>query len=393
MKDIRPSASDSTMTLNCRNDYNILELADKILLILNSEKKKKISQLTEELSDLRTAIKKEYINRMQSQINRIKDIEKELSDINSDTLIKSFQEETKNILSEYSSLGPLKVKKVFGKKGISETEAPEKRKKRIGLITEFFMLSEKYVPLDVIWSDTDASTCFKCGYDIAKLMESESESDCYCPGCGLEIKSFRKWHSEDSSSEYEDLSNFIKKMDHYVGREKIKFSPGLFESLDKYFSGIGIPTGKEIKLSVPKIDGRRAIVFNKDSSKIILSRNDMRKALNKTGFNDYYKNVNLICHQYWDWDLPSLDDQRDKLIDHYKKTEAVFKTIKDKDKKATINTDWRLENHLKILGYPYKSDDFKQIDTRHILEYYDSIWEIMCSRSGDPEIKYIKNTS
>jgi hypothetical protein len=109
----------------------------------------------------------------------------------------------------------------------------------------------------------------------------------------------------------------------------------------------------------------------------------MFKALSETNNSVFYEDVNLICHLYWGWLLPDISADEDQIMNDYDMTQDVFKKI-PKDRRSSLNAQYRLWQHLRIRGYKYPIDDFKIVKTPDILVEHDRIMKIMCEECKLP---------
>lgn len=255
----------------------------------------------------------------------------------------TFQIEISSTLDKYKSI-------VFKSKSFTSLKIPDNRKDLITCVDEFITIAKKYANVNVIYSD---NVCMKC----LSIVE------CNC------VQSSQKKPKTD----YEDEGNFMKSIARYQGKQsrKIDFVT-LKKELDLYFSQYGFPIGDEIK----KLD------FNEDQrTKGKTNITKMINALSKLKRPNLYEDVNLICHEYWGWNLPDISFIVDKLIEDYRKTQKVYISL-SKTRKSCLNLQYRLFKHLQALEVPVKKEDFRIPTTDNILVYHDSLWEQMCLQTG-----------
>jgi hypothetical protein len=103
----------------------------------------------------------------------------------------------------------------------------------------------------------------------------------------------------------------------------------------------------------------------------------MYKALKDTGNSDYYDHINIILNEMWGWVLPDVSHLEDKIMEDYDTSQRIYEVI-PKDRKSSLNSQFRLFKHLRRLGYPCKSKDFRIPTTHDILEFHNSTWAKMC---------------
>lgn len=361
---IRSSETDTThnecLKISYRSNYNILELHQRCLNILESEKKNKLEFFKNVRSELVQKLRKENIsvNKKKIFFQKITDIDAEIKTIGSGKRLQDYISDADPIVETF--------------RGISVDD----KKSRQYLTSRFFQICEKFIAVEIMYEEKIDILCLHCAAVLPHMTSEEGETvtSIACGNCGVLKKIFPRFNNTIDCSDYEDRMNFNRAIQRFQGKEKVMIPDILFCDLNNYFSTLNIPTGDQIK-AMPLKDGRRGS----------LGKRILRKALEKCGYQHFYDNINLITNEYWGWDLPDIGYLEDKLMNHYDKTEIAFKKIKG-PRRGSINTQWRLKQHLLILNYPVQDDDFKTISTREILEYYDSVWNTMCTESNDPEI-------
>lgn len=360
------------LTVTYTTDCNIIQVNEKVEQIINSEKNAK-NKILQEISKLTLAARSTSIlNQKSNYLNKIAKLNNQLKEIESETKIVKYQHDVKPMIEAYKALPPCENKISFVGKSISEKISPERMK----IIRQFFDVVENYISINVHHKVNVSTNCSNCNIDIKNLSEPVQGEILECPGCGLNLISYKDNTLQTSTSDYKDRENFEKMFINYQGLEKIIFPNSLFVDLDKYYKSFDLPDGKTVKM-------RKAKGELQD-----LEYQSLLTALQKTKYVMYYDHVWLLANIYWGMPLADIQNYRDRLMRDYDITESVFKIIKG-DRKASISTKWRLQKQLKMRGYHVPPRDFKGVETPDILEYYEQMWMQMCAGANDPEIVYI----
>lgn len=375
------------ISIKYKNDLNLIELSNRIIHFLEDEKTSIVPQLDKEIATLEVKISKpQFANARRLDLKALENHKKKKEEILSGVKKDKFIQMTIGLLKKYSELGVLEAKAVFGIDETTTTEDPEKAKLRDILISQFLNIARSFVPLEVEKKYTPKYICIGCQYNLEESIGPEDSSEVTCPNCGMLAQIFKQYTSgvgvNSENSDYEDRENFIKAKERYQGRQNVIFPDKFYSDLDAFFISRGLPTGEEVR-KMEKNRGRRGPPG-------LVGKKILRKALAAKAYNHHYDDINLIAHEYWDFDLPDISQLDDILESDYDKTEKVFKQIKGPERKATINTQWRLQAHLLARGYKVEDDDFKTIETPSIVEQYRKWWRVMLEKCGDPSLKYVE---
>jgi hypothetical protein len=252
-------------------------------------------------------------------------------------------------------------------------------KEQLYLIEKFISIAKYYHEINLIYPPKKL-ICEGCGANLQKIFSDDSGC-CICPICGVEktvlvqniIISENKGNNMKEG--YEDRENFEKALHRFQGKQVNQPPKKLYSELDEYFMSFNPP--------LPTGDIIRKLPLQQNGSKKGTSRSMIIKALSETGNSVFYDDVNLISHLYWGWALPDLSADEDKIMNDYDITQEIYKKI-PKDRKSSLNTQYRLWQHLKIRGYNYPIDVFKIVKTPDIIAEHDRIMEIMCKEAGLP---------
>lgn len=353
---------------NYEYDLNLNELDIVIRKYLHKKAtivsdKEKLRELETLKSRLKEGVE---VNTRKACIRRIREIE-----CNCD-LVAEYTEDTREILSNYSRIGPIPtiISFTVEKKKIKEPE--ERVRLRTQLILDYLCLLGKYVTVNLMCSNKISEDCPYCGAD--KSMVLMDESNTYCSTCGMErspvtpagtmLQDVTKKTSVGRSS-YEDRENFMKAIAKFQGKKTPENIDGLKEALDRRFSVLKVPTKEQAALLDLDAKGRK----NGTSKKL------MYDALKETGYPNY-EDINYICHMYWGWELPDISQYEDQLLSDYDKAQVVYKEVRG-TRKSSSNSQYRLFRHLHKIGYPVDPSDFKIVKASS-LDFHEEFWQRAC---------------
>ena len=235
----------------------------------------------------------------------------------------------------------------------------------------------------------EANICSHCNFKLDDINTDLDETGVsVCPNCMVErISVVRSRFYQDntrtnnSGNNYEDRANFEKVVMRYQGKQPDKPPPELYTTLRNHFEKNELPkmdlhdNGTYQYISSEYI--KNHISLNEDGEKEGTSRSLMYKALKDTGNSNYYDHINLILHEIWGWELPDINHLEDMIMDDYDKSQRVYEVL-PKDRKSSLNSQFRLFKHLRRLGYHCKSRDFRIPTTHDILEFHENIWAKIC---------------
>lgn len=381
-----------------KHDFNILEAHQTILKKFKYQRDYEFKKLEQRLSN-----EEKKINNRQNMIERkaslraINNIKASMNDIINNKSLNEYLEHIQPLIDSYSLLGSLSKIVSFAKikRDISDSESDdeledfETQVKRHQLILDFIEIARRYIQIDLIREIKEGNNCPACGTKLDQSMSSaDDDGISTCPNCGIEkisIIQTRTYHdnarTNNSGNNYEDRANFRKVLMRYQGKEPDKPNQELYQKLENYF----------IENETPKIDvdndGKRRFVtpefirtqlpLNQDGEKEGTSRSLMFKALKDIGCSEYYDHLNVILNEVWGWELPDISYLEDQIMEDYDVSQRVYEAL-PKDRKSSLNSQFRLYKHLKRLGHPCKSKDFRIPSTHDILEFHNTIWAKMC---------------
>jgi hypothetical protein len=245
------------------------------------------------------------------------------------------------------------------------------------VLQEYIDLCSECIEIEFIRNYTVKLQCKACKLEISSDDEME---DCTytCPECSC-INHFLKPHTYNRTANLicdEDINNFMKVLDKFEGKTDIYPPDTLYDELDVYFMSVGMHSGEYY----------RDLPLSHKGTKENTSKKKLWMALEVTGNNKYYDEINFIAHVYWGWTLPDITLYRDQLVNDYIKTQAVWSRIKQKyNRTASLGTQFRLYVHLKAIDYECERDDFKIQDMVESLRLHNEAWKTMCAETG---VKY-----
>jgi hypothetical protein len=345
--------------------------------------KNHISNLRDEIKYLEDSISDvslHSLNEIKKVKNQIKEIKLMIKDYESNASLKSYREKALPLLEEYNKVSSNKSKGfvVFKKK--VEEEPKEKIEYRLKIIHHYLDHARDFIQIDMIHKMEIKAECPVCGLEFSKIATDEESGLCSCPRCGYEREAISHNSSYKDSqrvnignrNNYDDCENFRKALMRYQGKQPHKPPEKLYEQLDEYFTKIGKSLGSEIKKTPSTLEGKKKTT----------SRQLMFEALGETNNSAYYDDINLIMNNYWGWDLPDISDLEEQIMEDYINTQQIYNSIPNKDRNASLNIQFRLFVHLKALDYPCVKEDFKIQTSRDSLEFHQTMWKIMCEKTG-----------
>lgn len=306
----------------------------------------------------------------------IKEMEKEYELIMNNIKMNEYLCLTKDIFELYNQIGHKKRVISFNNTRPTKKEDIQHTRFRKLLIEKYVDIFKRYHDIHITYTQSLKTFCQVCQLDLTKYI-SEEAGIVVCPKCNTEktmlihtsiVSEVKYMNSKDG---YEDRENFWKALQRFQGKQNNHIPERLYRELDEYFKSFGLATGKDIC----------AMELTKKGTRGNTSRGMMFKALSETNNSVFYEDVNLICHLYWGWLLPDISADEEQIMNDYDMTQEVFKKI-PKDRRSSLNAQYRLWQHLRIRGYRYPIDDFKIIKTPDILVEHDRIMKIMCDECG-----------
>lgn len=268
----------------------------------------------------------------------------------------------------------------------STVPAPQRAALRLHAIREYLAIARSYINLNAFQTSTDVARCQVCGVPADRGANSDDHGTIVCE-CGCETvgvtraATFRDSARIDAGvkNAYEDLGNFIKRIDAFEGKQKTPLPAPLYRQLESYFAAHPLPSGltpTEIRALPPTPSGK------KEGTSIAL----LGEALLATNNSAFYRDVELIAYKLWGWELADLTTSglRRALVADYVATQKVYEEYKERG--SSLNVNLRLFYHLRVRGYVCALTDFKIVSSMDSLRYHERMLRIMSEKCALPII-------
>ena len=247
-----------------------------------------------------------------------------------------------------------------------------------GLLASFFELAGDIITVHVTATDVVINNhCPLCDTETP----GETVDGINMCACGF-TPSLYISHSAGvcSKSNYMDIENFQKTLAKFEGQITLEEEQmqSLMKKLDIHFHAYDRPTGQEV----------RAQPLNAVGWKDGTSFDLMYEALHEIGM-PIYEYIPSICHRYWGFALPDINDVRAQVLEDYIVTQPIFLNIIKafpNIRTSSLNTGFRAFKHLQARNADVREEQFKLIKTHSIRVVHDKLWFIMCDLSGLPYI-------
>lgn len=363
------------------DNLDILELDDFLMKKFEFEKETKTRLLRKQIEIEKQKLEEpHYLIEIKIIQNDILEMEKEYHNLMNHNKINEYKRFTKEIFEYYNQIGHKKKVISFNNTKQNKKEDVWNSKIRKFLLEKYLDIFKRYHEIHISHTQSLKPICQVCQYDLTKII-SEEAGVVVCPKCNTEktmlihtsiVSEVKYMNSKDG---YEDRENFWKALQRFQGKQNNHIPERLYKELDEYFKSFGLAIGKEIC----------SMELTRKGTRGNTSRGMMFKALSETNNSVFYEDVNLICHLYWGWLLPDISADEEQIMNDYDMTQEVFKKI-PKDRRSSLNAQYRLWQHLRVRGYKYPIDDFKIVKTPDILVEHDRIMRIMCEECNLPFI-------
>ena len=380
---------NGVLTGTYTDDLNILELDKIILQKLSSEKDLFLPEFKikceEELYKIQNIVQTPV--QRNCSIVKYKNIKKSIEELESNVKLNKYIQETKFLLDQYKSIGTFKEYIIFGNNIKIKTDTNnELNAKRLKIIDQYLNIVDKYITINISKVITYNTLCKVCGFDL-KNIDTSDDDNIVCLNCGTEIVQLIKYQKIEIDTNKNDIitgqhrDNFYKRLQRYQGKKKsFKIPPNLIESLDQYFNSIGWSNNGDLNtelLRSPSNNGDRNNSVSRKKNKEAL-----RNALKTLGYNNLYKDLNLILHKYWHWELPDLSHLELQIMEKYDKSQEVYDLIKGEDRSSSMNTSYRLWWLLNEVAYKCSASEFDLPKTEDILDYHEETRKQICQVLG-----------
>lgn len=270
--------------------------------------------------------------------------------------------------------------KVPEKTAEQDKDLEERVSVRVEIIERYLHLAKNFINTNIVYYPQSKIGCPVCCQTIDEMEVNEDQGSCYC-ACGNwfdYIYSTETPHQDpdrieaNPRSAYEDKTNFTRCINAYQGIQDREIPSSLIEELDEFFrKDCGMPSSAIIKSMSPDEYGHRG----KETSIRLLEY-----GLKETKNTAYYRDMDLIAHLLWGWQLPDISHLVSVILDDYSRTQEVFREIHPIG--SSINVHLRLFWHLRARGYNCRLEDFKIPSNSDTLKRQSAWFKEMCDRTG-----------
>jgi hypothetical protein len=302
---------------------------------------------------------------------------------------KAYLSNVKELLQSYAkltSVNSVRGTVIFGNGTPESHAAPidteDIKFQRQITIHKYLRFASDHIEIHAFPSGSGKTYCPVCNASLEDATFSEEHGTYVC-SCGREtigatrMSTFRDSARVDTGvkNSYEDLANFIKRIDAFEGKQRTQPPEILYNQLEEYFLSNPLDSGKtpaQIRDDPLTHSGK------KEGTSIAL----LGEALLQTSNSAFYRDSELIAHRLWGWKLPDLSvgNIRRQIINDYVETQKVYEEIKERE--SSLNVNLRLFFHLRARDYPCELTDFKVVSSRDSLEYHQKMMSEMCRRCG-----------
>ena len=378
-------------------DYNIISLNVTLLKTYEEEKNAYLKEWKDSQNVIRETLEHGSMSRVHKMMSKTYyDILIDLvASVESGKMIKDFQENVKDIISEYSKMGVVKTKLCFGGMGKStcmdlEPVINANAISKLEVIKKYLDVAKKYAKVNVVRSITSIRGCGSCHSD---LVDAEYSTNgllvcrvCMAENCEVTQKIF---HREDVSirNKEEKEENFKKTINRYQGLQPNR-PEGIV--LDKIFAEM-----KELKIRTVRDENCCSHPRDDRGRCGCQTIKKLLQVINITSASKLYDDVHLIATIVYGWKPNELTrKEKEKILCDFRATQLVFDNIpKDlRARESSLSVWFRMWKHLQLIGHKCSYDDFKMPDrlTNSFINH-EKLWKMMCDRCTDSSIRYISN--
>lgn len=250
-------------------------------------------------------------------------------------------------------------------------------------IEMFTKITTEHIPMSVVKiQHVTEELCGTCG-SIGSLSENPNTRQLYCSKCKtgkqiLSITNVREIHDE-SSGEEEDATETDRiemMLERFQGKQPA-LHPKIYRDIESYLDSRSIMKQSVIREKIKKDPSQRYGT----------SRTLMEEAMRATNNERVFKDLNLVCHVIWGWNLPILTQDFIELIrTDYANTQKYYPLLRG-ERRSRLNQDFRLMRHLVTRGFKHQIlEEYKAAATQDVLEYHEHAWEQMCRLADLPYV-------
>lgn len=369
---------EEPIKIRYKEDYNIILVHDKIRDLF-SFKLNEVDIMEKEIfkleSKLETKLKIIEYNDIK---DKIKNIQKNISDIKSGSMWRKYFKEAKPFLEEYITLASDDSKGIcYIGNNLNESNFTDEQKyRRFEVIESYLDVAKIYIDIDYLWEHDEIPKCIQCGVNLEDV-EKDHDTDLYVCECGILVNKLdkesqyeRPGHSGSTSKIYNSRVSFEKAFTRYQGISSDPIPDKLFEQLDSYFVNNNFLTGEQV----------RALPSNSRGKKNGTSIKLLESALKHTNNSDHYTIIYAISYLYWGWTPPEIGHLKDIIMEKYDRNQKIYE--KNKSRKACLNVYLHLFELLRDSGHICELDDFKSLVTEKSIIYHNEQFELISQETG-----------
>lgn len=339
-----------TSTGSYDEETNIEDINEYVIKQLN-EKTSKLNSLKKQIQALESKLNSKRLRQvdrklLESELNKIRKSKEELY---SDDRLKEYKERVSPILEEWIALkqkeGP------HFKFGEKRSFSPVK----LSLIRSFIQVASEYIQLDLnLKTNTDmVGVCPYCRNPF-----DNDDGKTICITCGIyqdqfiydvEFSDVSRINGSNSNN-YVNRETFIKAMLYFQGKQKVEFSPDIWEKFNDYCT------------------------FN-HINKTKLNYEQTRPIFKSIGFSNHFDDINLFLfmHPEIKKPLPDITKHESIILQDYDHFSQKYAEEKGDERDSALNAWYLLYILCRRRGIACNRSDLKMPDTLTIRISNDNI--------------------
>jgi hypothetical protein len=278
---------------------------------------------------------------------------------------------------------------------IDGVDADDMVKYKLSLINTYILLSNRYISIvsyhksDNKDGGVDAENCCPACRPLCCETLIDINGMSVCPKCGKEFKESTKLcvYTENNKIDltskiiYEDLTNFLKRLDAYEGKQKNKPPIAIIKQLVDYFD---IENDK-LLLKGKSCREIKDMEHNHEK-KAYSSFAVLEEAFKATKNTAYYKDIELVANWVWGWHFPDISSIKQDVINDYVLAQKAYDEIKERE--SSLNINLRLIYHLKARDFDCDIKDFKIISSTESIDYHRRMFKGISEKTGIPYVDF-----
>ena len=305
--------------------------------------------------------------------NNIKNLEKNIEDIESSNELNFYIAETAQLLENYKKILQTPIKASFTGKKLKNN------KEKTKIISCFLNIAQKYIEIDTLPPkknykiicnnctnkqhfdiiDKSVYICLDCGAQQEIFLHTSSYTDVSRINISAKYTYDRKVHFRDCINQYQGKQNSTIEQKVY---------DNLYEQFNKHYLLIGDESMSKQK-RCEKITKEHIHIFLKELS-----------------LSKHYENINLIYYKMTGTQPDNLSHLEYKLLEDFDKLtnlyDKQFKNRPEFRRKNFINTQYVLYQFLLRYKHPCNKDDFTILKTVDRKSFHDDITKLCFEELG-----------